>query len=194
MNTACLFIVSGPSGAGKGTLVRNLLDRVPGSWLSISATTREPRPGEHDGVHYYFLTTEEFRERVDAGGFLEWAEVHGHRYGTLRSPVESRISEGDSVVLEIDPQGALQVKDQMPDSVLIFVEAPDMDELRRRLEGRGSETQDEVESRLDTAKDELEFAGTYDFVVINDDVSRATDELEAIVKRCTSRESSADKE
>jgi guanylate kinase len=189
-----LFIVSGPSGAGKGTLVRGVADRVPDVWLSISATTREPRPGEEEGVHYYFLSPEDFRERVDAGGFLEWAEVHGQRYGTLRAPVHKMIDEGRSVILEIDPQGAMQVKDQMPDSVLVFVAAPDMEELRRRLEGRGSENEDEVESRLDTARRELEFAGTYDFVIINDDVSRATDELEAIVRQCITRDIPADKE
>jgi guanylate kinase len=194
MSTACLFIVSGPSGAGKGTLVRNLVDRVPGSWLSVSATTREPRPGEQEGVHYYFLSSDDFREQVDTGGFLEWAEVHGERYGTLRSPVQERIDSGFSVIIEIDPQGAMQVKDQMPESVLIFVKAPDIEELRHRLEGRGSETEDQIESRLDTAKEELTFAGTYDFVVINDDVSRATDELEAIVKRCTARDNPADKD
>lgn len=194
MHIACLFILSGPSGAGKGTLVRGLLGRVPDLWLSISATTREPRTGEAEGVHYFFLTPEEFRDQVDHGGFLEWAAVHGNRYGTLRAPVQERLDKGISVVLEIDPQGAMQVKEQMPGSVLIFVEAPDMDELRRRLENRGSETEAQVESRLETARKELSLAGAYDFVVINDDVSRATDELEAIVKECTAREHPADKE
>jgi guanylate kinase len=194
MQTACLFILSGPSGAGKGTLVRELLGRVPELWLSVSATTRGPRTGEIEGEHYFFLTPEEFRREVDDGGFLEWAEVHGNRYGTLRAPVQNRLDQGTSVVLEIDPQGAMQVKGQMPGSVLVFVEAPDMDELRRRLEKRGSETEEQVEGRLETAKKELSLAGTYDFVVINDDVSRAVDELEAIVRKCTSRENPADKE
>jgi guanylate kinase len=194
MRRACLFIVSGPSGAGKGTLVREIRDRVPGLWLSVSATTREPRPGEEEGIHYVFLTPEDFRDRVDSGGFLEWAKVHGQRYGTLREPVEEHIASGDSVILEIDPQGAMQVKEQMPESILVFVNAPDMDELRRRIEGRGAESGDQIETRLETAKDELAIAGTYDFVVINDDVSRAADELEAIVTRCTSPDTQEDRD
>jgi len=181
MRTGNLFIVSGPSGAGKGTLVRALLDRVPDIWLSVSATTRPPRPGEQDGVHYFFLPAEEFDRRVSEGGFLEWAEVHGNRYGTLREPVERQIVRGRQVVLEIDPQGAMQVKRQMPESVLIFVLAPSVEELRRRLAHRGSETTDEIEVRMRTAMGELELAGMYDFVITNDDAARATDELVAII-------------
>lgn len=176
-----LFIVSGPSGAGKGTLVRALLDRVPDIWLSVSATTRAPRPGELEGVHYFFLTPEEFTRQVETGGFLEWAEVHANRYGTLRAPVEQRISEGRQVILEIDPQGAMQVKREIPEAVLLFVEAPSMEELRRRLATRGSETEDQIESRMATAIREIELAGMYDFVILNDDVSSATDRMVAII-------------
>lgn len=181
-NRGDVFIVSGPSGAGKGTLVRALLDRVPGVWLSVSATTRDPRPGEVDGVDYFFLSAEEFERLIAEDGFLEWAEVHGNRYGTLRSTVEEHASAGEQVVLEIDPQGAAQVKRAMPSAVLVFIEPPSFEELRRRLIGRGSETPEQIERRLCTALEELKIAGTYDYVVINDDVARATDELARIVE------------
>lgn len=176
-----LFIVSGPSGAGKGTLVKALLGRVPGVWLSVSATTRSPRPGEVEGVHYTFISSEEFDRLVETEGLLEWAEVHGNRYGTPRAQVEAKVSAGIQVILEIDPQGAFQVKQRWPESVLVFIMPPSWEELQRRLEGRGSETKEQVERRLATAKKELELVGKYDHVIINDDVSRATDEMVAIV-------------
>lgn len=180
-----LFIVSGPSGAGKGTLVDALVDRVPDIWVSISATTRGPRPGEAEGEHYFFISAERFDELVACDGLLEWAEVHGNRYGTPRGPVEEMVRAGRQVILEIDPQGARQVKSVWPQAILIFIRPPSMDELRRRLEGRGSETPEQVELRLRTAQTELEFAGIYDFVVINDDVVRAADELAAIIDSCS---------
>lgn len=182
MSKGNLFIISGPSGAGKGTLVKEVRGRVPGLWVSVSATTRPPRPGEQEGVHYFFLTHDEFERRVAAGEFLEWAEVHGNRYGTLRGPVERRVAEGVQVVLEIDPQGAMQVKHAMPESVLVFVVAPTWEELKRRLEGRGSETESQVRERMHTAEREMGLAGTYDYVVRNDDVLRATDELVDIIR------------
>ena len=180
-----MFIVSGPSGAGKGTLVRELLKRDPGIWLSVSATTRAPRPEESEGVHYVFLEAEEFERIIAEDGFLEWAEVHGNRYGTLRSAVEERTRAGQTVVLEIDPQGAEQVKRSLPSAVLVFIAPPTFAELRRRLEGRGSETPEQIERRLHRAVAELEIAGTYDYVIINDDVARATDELACIVESHT---------
>lgn len=176
-----LFIVSGPSGAGKGTLVKALLGRVPDVWLSVSATTRSPRPGEVEGVHYTFISPEEFEHLAQNDGLLEWAEVHGNRYGTPRALVEKKVALGNQVILEIDPQGAFQVKQRWPESVLIFIMPPSWEELQRRLEGRGSETKEQVERRLATAKQELELVGKYDHVIINDDVSRATDEMVAIV-------------
>lgn len=182
MRKGNLFIVSGPSGAGKGTLVRALLDRVSDVWLSISATTREPRPGEIEGVHYFFLSSDEFDRRVNDGGFLEWAQVHGNRYGTLREPVEAQMERGNQVLLEIDPQGAMQVKRHMPEAVLVFIEAPSVDELRHRLATRGSETSQQIETRMQTAMRELELAGMYDFVITNDVVPRAERELEAIIE------------
>ncbi len=151
-------------------------------WLSISATTRGPRPGEVEGREYFFVGPERFEALKRDGGLLEWAEVHGNCYGTLRDQVVSKLEHGIDVVLEIDPQGAAQVKEAMPSAVRIFVTAPSLEELRRRLEGRGSETKGEVEERLRTAERELLVAGTYDHVVQNDDVRRAEDELVSIIE------------
>jgi len=182
MRTGSLFIISGPSGAGKGTLVDRLVTRVSGLWVSVSATTRAPRPGEIDGEDYIFLSSEEFQRRIDTEDFLEWAEVHGNRYGTLRSTVEAHLAEGRDVILEIDPQGAFQVKDSMPSSVLIFITAPSMSELERRIRKRGAETDEQVRTRLETAERELLLVGTYNHVVENDDVVRATERLADIVE------------
>ncbi|MDO9556855.1 MAG: guanylate kinase [Coriobacteriia bacterium] len=182
MHRGNLIIISGPSGAGKGTLVDRLVARVPELWESVSATTRAPRPGETEGEDYFFLTADEFARRIETGDFLEWAEVHGNRYGTLRTAVEAKMAEGRDVILEIDPQGALQVKALMPEAVLVFIVAPSMDELERRIRGRGAETDDQVRVRLATAVHELELVGNYNFVVENDDVARATDELVRIIE------------
>lgn len=181
MRKGNLFIISGPSGAGKGTLVRELPSRVPDLWVSVSATTRAPRPGEVEGRHYYFVSPEEFDDLIGSDGLVEWAEVHGNRYGTPRAAVEAKIAEGRQVILEIDPQGAFQVKCLMPESVLIFIMPPSWEELQRRLAGRGSETKAQVETRLETARRELELVGEYDHVVQNDDVPRAVGELAGII-------------
>ncbi len=177
-----LIIISGPSGAGKGTLVDRVVARVPDVWVSVSATTRSPRPHEVEGEDYFFLTPEEFSARIDAGDFLEWAEVHGNRYGTLTSTVVSRLERGIDVILEIDPQGALQVKDLVPEAVLVFILAPSMAELERRIRARGAETDEQIKTRLATAVRELQLVETYDHVVENDDVARATDELVGIIE------------
>jgi guanylate kinase len=182
MPRGALVIISGPSGAGKGTLVDRVVARVPRVWVSVSATTRAPRPGEVEGQDYIFLSNDEFARRIEAGDFLEWAEVHGNRYGTLRSSVEARLAEGCDVILEIDPQGALQVKELMPEAVLVFIVAPSFDELERRIRKRGAETDEQVKTRLATAVRELELVGTYDHVVENDDVARATDELAGLIE------------
>lgn len=185
-----LFIVSGPSGAGKGTLVQEVLKRVSDAWVSVSVTTRPPRPGEVPGEHYFFVSPEAFENLVADGELLEWAEVHGNRYGTPRSVVETMIAQGRQVILEIDPQGAFQVLDQFPDGILLFVRAPSMAELQRRLEGRASETKAQVAERMRTAERELELVGRYDHVIINDDVARATDELVRIIDSYADHEES----
>lgn len=181
MRKGNLFIISGPSGAGKGTLVKAIQPLVPDIWVSVSVTTRAPRPGEVPGRHYYFIPAAEFDRLIATGGLLEWAEVHTNRYGTPVAAVEEKIAEGRQVILEIDPQGAFQVKRLVPDSVLVFIMPPSWDELERRLVGRGSETEAQVETRLETARRELELVGEYDHVVINDDVPRAANELVALI-------------
>jgi guanylate kinase len=181
MRSGHLFIISGPSGAGKGTLVREVARRMPDLWVSVSATTRTPRPGERDGVDYFFLTPAEFDARVRAGEFLEHAQVHGSWYGTLRTAVERRIAHGMDVILEIDPQGAFQVRKRMDRSRLIFVKAPTTDDLEKRIRNRGAETDDQIRTRLETARSEMELEGSYDHVVINDDVPRAVDDLIAYI-------------
>lgn len=185
-----LFIVSGPSGAGKGTLVRALRERVPDMWVSVSVTTRSPRPGEVDGVHYRFISNEEFDRLVETDGLLEWASVHGNRYGTPRAAVEERVGSGAQVILEIDPQGAFQVRDLMPSSILLFITTPTLEELERRIRGRGAETDEQVAVRMCTAERELELVGEYDHVVINDDVARAADELAGIIDTYARRQES----
>ena len=181
MRKGNLFIISGPSGAGKGTLVKAITPVVPDLWVSVSVTTRAPRRGEVQGRHYFFISDEEFDRLAERGGLLEWAEVHGNRYGTPRAAVEAKVAEGRQVVLEIDPQGAFQVKSLVPASILVFIMPPSWDELQRRLVGRGSESESEVETRLQTAKRELDLVGEYDHVIINDDVRRAAGILAALI-------------
>ncbi|MBY4797961.1 guanylate kinase [Collinsella sp. AGMB00827] len=176
-----LFVISGPSGTGKGTLVASARKRLPHLGLTVSATTRSPRTGESDGKNYYFLSEEEFSHRVESGAFLEWAYVHGNRYGTLISEVEAKLARGHSLILEIDVQGALAVKERFPDAVLVFIEPPSLEVLRERLSGRGTEAAPELEQRLSDAKHELELACHYDARIVNDDLSRATDELVELI-------------
>src|SRR5918995_5215330 len=151
---AKVFVITGPSGVGKGTLIERLLERIPELELSVSATTREPRPGEVDGRDYHFLSPEEFERRVEAGDFLEHADYSGNRYGTLREEVERRLAAGRSVVLEIEVQGARQVREAMPEAVQIFIAPPDPAALRERLEGRGTDSPAAVAARLATAREE----------------------------------------
>lgn len=177
MRKGNLFVLSGPSGAGKGTLVKQVLQQVPDAWVSVSATTRQPRPGEVDGKDYYFLDQPHFDKLVSQGGFLEWAHVHGNSYGTLRSRVQERIDRGSQVILEIDVQGAFQVKKAMPEAHLIFIEPPSLEELERRLRGRGTETEEVICSRMKIAEVELARKMEYDVQVVNDELERATEEL-----------------
>ena len=172
-----LFVVSGPSGTGKGTLLSKVRERRPDLGLTVSATTREPRAGERDGVSYHFLSPEEFDRRVRAGEFLEWADVHGNRYGTLREEVDRRLAGGQSLVLEIDVQGALNVRRSFPEAVLIFIEPPSMEELERRLRARGSEDEASLALRLADAAGELARADEYDVRIVNDDLEDATGAL-----------------
>jgi guanylate kinase len=177
-----VFVITGPSGVGKGTLIRGLLERVPELELSVSATTRAPRPGEEDGVDYHFLTSERFESRVNAGDFVEHANYSGNRYGTLRSELERRLAAGAGVVLEIEVQGARQVRASMPDAVAVFIAPPSLDALRARLVGRGTDSPEQVDERLRTAERELEAQPEFGHVVVNDRLEQATDELVEIVR------------
>jgi guanylate kinase len=177
-----LFVVTGPSGAGKGTLIRRLVERRPDLAVAVSATTRERRPGEEHGCEYLFLAEEEFERRVEAGDFLEHVTyVSGHRYGTLREEVERIAASGRSPLLELETQGAKEVQAAAPDAVTVFVQAPSFAELERRLRERATESAGEIGERLALARRQAEEAGDFDYVVTNDDVERAVDELESIV-------------
>ena len=175
-------MITGPSGVGKGTLIGKLLRRVPDLELSISATTREPRPGEEDGRDYHFLSPEEFERRMDAEDFLEFASYSGNRYGTLRSEVERCLENGKSVVLEIEVQGAQQVRAARPDSIQIFIAPPDPEVLRERLLARGTDSPEAIDARLEVARQELAAQGDFAYRVVNDDLGRAADKLEGIVR------------
>jgi guanylate kinase len=174
-------VITGPSGVGKGTLIRRLLDRMPELELSVSATTRPPRPGERDGVEYHFEAEEEFDRMAREGELLEHATYSGHRYGTPRAEVEPRLEAGSSVVLEIEVQGARQVRRAMPEAIQVFIAPPSPEALRERLEGRATDSPEEIERRLSAAEDELAARSEFGHVVVNDDLDRATDELAGLV-------------
>jgi guanylate kinase len=178
---ARVFVITGPSGVGKGTLIRTLRERLPELELSVSATTRAPRPGEEDGVDYHFLSDADFQRRVDAGEFVEHATYSGRRYGTLRSELERRTERGHPVVLEIEVQGARQVRATRPDAVQVFIAPPTLDALRARLVGRGTDDPAAVEERLRVAQAELDAQREFPHVVINDRLEDAVDELARIV-------------
>jgi guanylate kinase len=177
-----VFVITGPSGVGKGTLIRGLLERMPELEVSVSATTRPPRPGERDGVDYHFLIPEEFQERVEAGDFVEHAMYSGNRYGTLRSELERRLADGAGVVLEIEVQGARQVRAAIPEAVAVFIAPPSRGALRARLIGRGADSPEQVDQRLRTAERELEAQPEFAHVVVNDRLETATKELISIVR------------
>ncbi len=177
-----MFVITGPSGVGKGTLIRGLMERIPELELSVSATTRAPRPGERDGVEYHFLTPGEFAKRIDEGGFVEHADYAGRRYGTLRSELDRRLAAGVPVVLEIEVQGARQVREAMPEAVQVFIAPPSLDALRTRLVGRGTDDSKEVARRLHLAEQELAAQSEFGHVVVNDRLEDALDELVQIVR------------
>lgn len=182
MSEARLTVLAGPTAVGKGTVSADIRRRYPQVWLSVSATTRPPRPGEVDGIHYFFVSPERFDEFVASGDMLEWAVVHGrNRYGTPRRAVEEHLATGTPVLLEIDLQGARQVKESMPDARFVFLAPPSWDELVHRLIGRGTESAEEQERRLATARVELAAEDEFDVVIVNDDVGRATDELASLM-------------
>ena len=176
-----LFIISAPSGAGKSSLCRELLDIFPELRHSVSLTTRAARPGEVDGRDYHFVSREEFLRMIAAGEFAEWAEVHGNLYGTSLKTLQKSRDEGIDLILDIDCQGAAQFKENQVDGVTIFILPPSYNELRSRLEGRGSDSPEVIEQRLLNAVDEIAQAGCYDYIVVNDVFSRAVDELKSII-------------
>jgi len=179
---AKVFVITGPSGVGKGTLIRSLVQQVPELEVSVSATTRPPRPGEANGVDYWFLTDDEFDARLADGDFVEHAGYSGHRYGTLRSELESRVQAGAPVVLEIEIQGARQVREAMPDAVQVFIAPPSLDALKARLVGRGTNSSRDMDARLRTAREEVAAQDEFAHVVVNDRLEQAVGELVAIVR------------
>jgi len=178
-----LLVLAGPTAVGKGTVARYIVEHNPDVLLSVSATTRSPRPGEEDGVHYFFLTDAEFDELIAKGEMLEYAVVHGnHRYGTPKGPVEAALAANKLVLLEIDIQGARQVKQAMPEATTVFLAPPSWDELVRRLQGRGTESTEEQARRLDTAKQELAAQQEFDHVIVNDEVAKCASKVVELMK------------
>ena len=182
MRKGLLILISGPSGTGKGTVCDLLRQKHPEISYSISATTRQPRPGEQDGVNYYFYTKEKFQEMIDQGQLLEWAEVYGNFYGTPKQKVLDRLEAGEDILLEIDTQGALNVMKVMPEGLSIFLLPPSLEELAARLKGRGTETEESLHRRLGAAVDEIKLATKYRYVVVNDKVEDAQETIAKIIE------------
>ena len=176
-----LFVISGPSGVGKGTLVSMLRQNHPEIKLSVSATTRNPRPGEINGVHYFFLTKEDFKNRIKSGEFLEWAEFSGNFYGTNKNFVEKMLKDGQNIILEIEVQGALQVKNKLQEAIMIFIDPPSFEELKSRLLKRSTESEEEIQKRLAVVKTELHQKKEFNYVMVNDNLDTALQNLETII-------------
>ncbi len=184
---APIIVVAGPSGVGKGTVIAWAREHMPKAWLSVSGTTRKPRPGEVDGVNYHFLSPERFGELVRDGGFLEWAEYAGNHYGTPLQPLLDHAAAGEPVLLEIELQGARQVRARLPHATLVFIKPPSWDELVRRLTGRGTESASVVEHRLATAREEMACEHEFDVTIVNDDVERAGQALVALLDSASTK-------
>ena len=183
MRKGTLYVFTGPSGAGKGTLLSRLQEQDDRLFYSISATTRAPRPWETDGVQYYFLSKAEFEEKIAQHAFLEYACYVENYYGTLEAPVNEKLEQGFDVVLEIEVQGAMQVHEKRPDAVMVFIAPPSFEELAARLRGRGTEDEEKVLKRLETAKEELKQQDRFDYVIVNDELDRAVEELRDILAK-----------
>ena len=180
--TGKLFVISGPSGVGKGTLVNKILEKNKELFLSVSATTRNKREGEIDGINYYFKEKEEFAKMADENEFLEWATFCENSYGTPKRPVFDKLNDGKDVILEIEIQGAMQVKKNMPSCVLVFIAPPSKEELINRLKGRGTETEEVIKLRVETATKELKVAKEYDYIIVNDNIEKAADDILSVIK------------
>ncbi len=181
MAEGILLIISGPSGVGKGTVCRHLLKIKDTVSLSISTTTRPPRPTEQEGVEYHFASLPSFKSKIEEGAFLEWAVVHGHYYGTSLEPVQSALARGEDLILEIDVQGAIQVIDKAPEAVSIFMAPPSLEVLEKRITGRGTESAEKINRRLETARQEMKSYHLYDYVVVNDTVEHAAEQVSSII-------------
>jgi len=181
--TGDVYVVSGPSGAGKGSLLERVIPQLDNIWLSVSATTRLPRVGETDGVHYFFKGNEEFDRLIATDGLLEWAFVHSERYGTMRCEVEDRLARGIDVILEIDPQGAFQVLRRVENAILVFIEAPSMEELIKRLRIRGTEDEAAINKRMRDSAEILKHRDQYHHIIVNDDFEKAAEELLELFKK-----------
>ena len=182
MNKGKLFVVSAPSGCGKGTILLEVLNNNKNLFYSVSATTRTPREGEIDGVNYYFLSKDEFKREIDNGGMLEYAQYCDNFYGTPKKKVVEKLEQGIDVILEIETKGAMQVKGVMPEAVLIFILPPSVLELRRRLNKRGTEEENVIEKRVKEAEDEIRRAFNYDYIIMNDELDKAIEDFEAVLK------------
>ena len=182
MNKGKVIVISAPSGTGKGTVIAKLMETYDGLFLSVSATTRAPRPGEVHGVHYLFMTKEEFNKMAENNDFLEHAEFAGNYYGTPLPPIIEKTSKGISVILEIEVKGFKQVKEKMPEAISVFLAPPSMEELERRLRNRGTDSEEKILERLSIAKEEMKLSEKYDYIVVNDDVDRAVREIINIIE------------
>ena len=180
--TGKLFIISGPSGSGKSTILKQVLKNMPEIYFSVSVTTRPPRPGEAHGAHYHFISQGEFDQLAEADGLLEYARYVGNSYGTPAEPIRARLDAGVDVLLDIEVQGAEQIKDKMPEAVTIFLSPPSLEVLEARLRARGTDSEEKILHRLETAKEELTHVERYDYLVINDTIAQAVQEVETIVK------------